>query len=152
VGWQDRDYAKLTGDELEAIYGGRGAAAPAHTPTHGRLSTRRIVWTLVAMAVTAVSTFGWHERGVVEGGPVGSDSPPVLYGSVVTSGPLAGNVCTEAEYVTVTRSWRCDVYQVNTAHVPVYPAAPYSGPCAHMKVEGRDWICLSAVPAAGATS
>lgn len=142
MGWQDRDYARLNDDELDELYRVR----------RGGTSERRVVWPLLAVAATAVLGFGYHERGVVTGGVAGAvnDAPPVLFGTLVKTGPLSGNVCTELEYLSVSRSWRCDVYLVNATHAPVYPATPYNGECAHLKVQGRDWVCLSAVPPAGA--
>ena len=140
MGWQQRDYARLNDEELEELYDIR----------RPRTSGRGLVWTTVAVVTTAVFAFAYHERGGAVG-TVDNGPPPVLYGTPVTQGIFAGYVCTELEYIPVSRTWRCDRYLGNQARVPVYPAAPYKGQCAHMEVEGRDWVCLSGVPETGNT-
>jgi hypothetical protein len=142
VGWQDRDWARLRDDELDALYGFR------KPPSGGRgVSTRWVVWGAVAAAVIAVSGFGYTQvprtppvNGVVNSGP------DVIYGQPTAQGGLLG-VCTEMS-VDVTGIWRCTSIALNTGHTRVARAAPYDGPCAHLSADqttGR-WVCISARP------
>jgi hypothetical protein len=160
VGWQDRDYAKLTAAELKAIYGGPGRpTAPMDRnplPADGSrtFGQRQAVWPGVALLILAALGYAWlHHSAPASRAHLGQPSGPViLFGTAVTSGPFAGSVCTEMEYVAASVSWRCDDYQVNTSNLPVHPAAPYNGSCAHLRVDGTAWVCLSGVPASGGTS
>jgi hypothetical protein len=142
VGWQDRDWAKLRDDELDALYGFR-------QPPSGRsLSTRRVVWGATAVLVVAVFGFAYtqmpHAHGPVYGVIV--PSPDVIYGQPTElSGELG--VCTEMS-TDASGSWQCISIDLNTRHLRVAPAAPYDGPCAHLSADqtsGR-WVCLSDHP------
>jgi hypothetical protein len=129
VGWQDRDYARLHDEELNAIYHFR------------RQRGSQVVGMVLGCIVVAVGGFWWTQR----------HPHSALYGSVVPSGPHAGSVCTEVEATDANGEWRCDTYVPNLVHAKVYPALPYRGACSHMKVAGRIWVCLTPATAGANT-
>jgi hypothetical protein len=138
MGWRERDWAKFRDDELEALYSFR-------RPTSARtINTRRVVWTAVAALSTAVFGFGWTQRGVPHASV--ALAPAVLFGIPAQRDVFGDGVCTELLFVGT--GWRCQVVEANLDHVPVLRATPYDGPCSHLRVDGKRWICLQAGPAA----
>jgi hypothetical protein len=130
VGWQDRDWARLSDDELETLYGvERGRSFP----------TRTVVWTALAVVTAAVAAFGWTQREHAP--PPVPAAPEVVYGDAL--GPV--NACTEYELDTAG-SWHCIVISQNAPGTRIARAAPYDGPCAHLRADQADgrWTCVSA--------
>ena len=73
-----------------------------------------------------------------------------MFGDALPADSMFGPdaVCDEYE-LEQSGAWRCDSVLVNSSHAPVYPAARYAGPCAHLKVVERSWVCLGNTPAPG---
>lgn len=129
MGWQDRDWARQPDEQAKA-------------------SPRQVVWIVVAALALAVGGFAYTQRPHTPGSVYGVTPPPpyVIYGQPTEQSGVLG-VCTEYEFGGT--AWRCDVVDLNAAHLRVARAAPYDGPCTHMSVDqstGR-WICISARPA-----
>lgn len=139
MGWQDRDYAKLREDELEALYSFRKPTPPR------TLSTRRVVWTLVAIASTAVFGFGWTQRQVPPPAQQATPAPSALYGIAMHDDTFGEGVCTDL--VFRDGLWRCNSIEFNVRNVPVIRATPYNGPCGHLTINGSHWVCVEAGPA-----
>ena len=136
MSWRDRDYARLRQDELAELYGYR-------PPARGRaVSTRVVVWTLTTFVCVLFFAFVLTHRESGMPAPPPVDAPTLLYGDAVG----ADAVCTEYQYFQ-GQGWLCTVATVNSAHLPVYPAARYRGPCAHLRVVDRSWACLDTQPA-----
>jgi len=156
VGWRDRDWARLSDDELKALYGVQRREPAAHgdeTPAGGAprrtVSTRQVSWTLVVIACVAVA--GLAYAAGPSSSPLSPDVAPLQRG-VVYGAPLtfAGTptACTEIAYNTAFDGWSCLQIDANTEHLPVVQPPSYQGPCAHLVVdEARDrWECLGSVP------
>lgn len=138
MGWQDRDWAKLREDELEALYSFRKPTPPR------TMSTRRVVWTLVAIASTAVFGFGWTQRTVIPAVPPAPPPPSAIFGFTTHSELFGDGVC--VELLLVGGRWLCGSIDLNASNVPVIRATPYNGPCSHLKVDGSRWVCVEAGP------
>ena len=144
MGWQNRDWARLSEDELEALYGVE--------PRRRTLPVRRLVWGAVAVLCAAVGAFGWTQREQAPP-PLPAAPPDVVYGDEV--GPL--NACTEYE-LDAAGTWRCTIVTQNAPGTRISRAAPYDGPCAHLRADQTDgrWTCVStraaAPPAPSGTS
>jgi hypothetical protein len=150
MSWRDRDWAKLTEDEVSAIYGGgRPAALPAAS-----VVPKRTAGLAVAVAISAVGTLvgvthPWHVRT-----SVGAVPPPPIYGIAVTFAGAPGT-CVAAAFNTATQHWICTSIRQNTdrtAPVTLH-AAPYPGPCAEIEDDqssGR-WRCDNPQPVDPAT-
>jgi hypothetical protein len=137
VGWQDRDWARLRDEELEALYGFR-------KPADGRtLSTRKVVWTSTLVLTLAVFGFAYTQMPHSPRPAYVQPQQDVLYGDQTVLG-----ICTE--YVAdTTGRWQCTSIELNTNHLPVARARPFDGRCAHLTVDetmGR-WLCVSDRPA-----
>ena len=100
MGWQDRDWAKLHDEELDALYGFR---KPASRPG---LSMRKVVWTSVAALTIAVAGFAYTQRPQTPRPVYGVQTQhDILYGDPTEQAGILG-VCTE--YVADTRgAWSC---------------------------------------------
>jgi hypothetical protein len=129
MGWQDRDWARQPDEQANA-------------------SPRQVVWIVVGALALAVGGFAYkqlpHTPGPVYG--VTPTQPDVIYGQPTEQSGVLG-VCTE--YEVAGTAWRCNVVDLNAAHLRVARAAPYDGPCTHMSVDqttGR-WVCISVRPA-----
>jgi len=144
MGWQDRDWAKLGDEELDAMYGFRKPPSDGG----GTDSPRRVVWTVVGVLVLAVAGFAYLQlpHTAAPGYGVTPAQPDVIYGQPTEQSGVLG-VCTE--YEVAGTSWRCDVVDLNASHLRVAHAAPFDGPRTHMSVDqttGR-WVCISVRPA-----
>jgi hypothetical protein len=142
VGWQDRDWAKLRDEELEALYGFRKPAA-GRTVSH-----RKIVWSTVAVLVVAVFGFASTQmpHANAPGYGVNEPEPDVIYGAPTELTGQLG-VCTDMS-VDLSGTWQCISVDLNTRHLRVARPAPYDGPCGHLSADqttGR-WVCVSARP------
>jgi len=140
MGWQDRDWAKLTDSEREAIYGFR--LRPAQQPAD---RTRWVVWTAVALLTVAVFGLALAVRhGATSfAGPQAS----VIRGIQGSAGSEAG-VCTEQAVDRRSGQWGCVAWLLNERHLPVLAPRAYQGPCAHLLADQTTgaWTCLSGVP------
>jgi hypothetical protein len=146
VGWQDRDWAKLRDDELAALYSFRKSSRP-----EPRSSIRTIVWSGVVLLALAVAGFAYSQLPQSAIGSHAPALPPaVVYGELGTFFGESG-ACTEFELLA-TGSWRCDTFQPDDGpallHTRFARAAPYDGPCTHLKVDqtSAHWVCLSIAP------
>jgi hypothetical protein len=141
VGWRDRDYAQLRPDELAELYGVQQAA-----PAQRTLSTRAAVWSLTTIVCVVFFALALTHRE--SAAPPAPPPAAAIYGNPLPSTSAFGRdaVCTEYELVT-RGAWRCDSALVNSSHAGVYPARAYAGPCAHLKVVERSWVCLGNTPA-----
>jgi hypothetical protein len=109
------------------------------------VSTRLAVWSITTLVCLL---FALTHREAAPAPPPAPLLPTAIYGDALpaTSAFGADAVCTEYE-LGHGGGWRCDSALVNSSHVPVYPAARYAGPCAHLKVVERSWVCLGNTPA-----
>jgi hypothetical protein len=134
-----RDDAHLRHDELAELDGVR------RPPARRTGSTRVVVWSITTVACVLVFAFALTQRE--QAPPPAPVLPTVLYGDALPTSTFGSDaVCTEYE-LQRGGGWRCDSVLLNSSHVPVYPAARYSGPCAHLKVVERSWVCLGNAPA-----
>jgi len=89
VGWQDRDWAKLGDDELDALY---GTGVPSR-----RFSVRQVVWSAVALLVVAGGAFAVTHRET--GQPPAplqlTPAPTVIYGEPIM---FEGTVAARTEF------------------------------------------------------
>lgn len=168
MGWQDRDWAKLSDDELEALYGvqrrqaapSSGTTLPPTTPVSRlRVQTtttgRQRFWIGMTLFLVVAGGFAYthRETAPASASPAASPAaePTVLYGMRGTSTTVPSQtpgavdtVCTEEEFDAKTQSWFCVAWTLNPRGLPVVLPAPYRGPCTHLvaaTTEAR-WTCL----------
>ena len=130
MGWESRDWARLSEEELEALYG---------VERKRSLPTRSVVWSALAILTATVAVFGWTQRTAA---PPATPAPPdVVYGDAL--GPL--NACIEYE-LDAAGTWHCTSISQNAPGTRIARAAPYDGPCAHLRADQTDgrWTCVSA--------
>jgi hypothetical protein len=143
VSWRDRDYAHLRPDELADLY---GVQQPA--PAGRAISTRVVVWSLTTIVCVLFFAFALSHRESAPPVPIPTRPLPV-YGDALPASSQFGPdaVCTEYQYFR-SQGWLCTAAAVNSSHARVYPATPYHGRCAHLRVVDRGWACLDTQPAA----
>jgi hypothetical protein len=139
MGWQDRDWAKFTEDELNAIYG----ASVQRTISRDRHVMRIVVWSLAGLAASGALFATRHTSR-----PAPFPRPAVFYGVAARDDSGWGHpiACTEEELVG--DAWRCDAWSIDTTNAPIVGPTPYVGTCTHARVDqelGR-WVCLEDVP------
>jgi hypothetical protein len=159
VGWRDRDWAKFSDDEWQAIYGFR-RKAPRETPrddvpilVSGRRNRlRRYVWGGLALLAIVVLAGGFALRASDGRTAQRLASPPVLYGLRGSGG--TNTVCTEMAVAQGSTSWRCLAWTVNVNHAAIVEPRPYTGPCTHAVVDQARgaWTCLGVVGPGAAES
>lgn len=138
MGWQDRDWAKLDADELDALYGAR--------PRSGTIRAGAAPAILVSALLAVGVGYLQLGRGGAPAPAVAAPQPSVLYGQPTAFAGEA-TACTELKLSTTGR-WACVAVAVNERHLPVVAPPQYQGPCSHLSVDeptGR-WRCLGNVP------
>jgi hypothetical protein len=144
MGWQDRDWAKLRDDELDAIYAFRKSPATR--------SLRALVWAALGVATLAVVGFALYERPHRKVFAVDEARSAVRFGDRGTSTAVAPTAPGGVDTVCVEKaeqadgSWLClDAWVIDQYSPPVAEAHPYPGACTHERVDesaGR-WLCVS---------
>lgn len=151
MGWQDRDWAKLTEDELRALYDVRHVEpAPSATSVLRQPVTKRsVVWACVgvAIAMTLMLASSLTRRPAPVRQPYVPPARAVLYGEPSVLGDGLGHpmACTDEELVD--SAWHCVVWSLDTTNATIVRPQPYSGSCAHVRADqdlGR-WVCLGDV-------
>jgi hypothetical protein len=154
MGWQERDWAKLTDDELGTVYRG---GAPVRLP-----DSRVRVWAAVALLTLAVGGFAYTQLPATtplvapQARDVAAPQARELAGLPGTNRAVEpdfpggiNTVCTDAAFDAAAQRWSCLSWAVNTNHVRVVEPPPYGGPCTHIVID-RDgqprWLCLETRP------
>jgi hypothetical protein len=157
MGWRDRDWAKFTDDEWQAIYGFRPQRAVynyraprAELPRRRRVNrVRRYVWSGLAVATVAALVATASTRPTLPSTPHSVAPPTVLYGIRGTqpTGDAPGGtntVCTEFVRSSQTLP-QCIAWTINDRRVTVIPPASFDDGCAHARVDQTQgsWRCLT---------
>jgi hypothetical protein len=141
VGWQDRDWARLTEAEKDSLYG---------VPPAASRSNRLVVWGAVALLAALVGGFAYSQGPKPAALAASSDPAPiVIYGHRGTAvggyrtGPGGPDTVCTREGIDMSGRWSCLQWTINLRNLPVVEPPPYQGPCADAVADqklGR-WMC-----------
>ena len=156
MGWQDRDWAKLTDDELYSLYGARRGrpalfAPAAPSPLRQPVPKRTLVWALVGVAIGATLLAANHQLGFAPAPaqqPLVAAPPTVLYGERSALSDESGHPMACIDEQLFGSTWHCMSWSIDTTNATIVEPAAYTGTCTHVHVDqdlGR-WVCLGDVP------
>ncbi len=144
MGWQERDWAKLTDSELEALY---GVVRPAATNV-----LRVRIWSGLAVLVFAVGGFAYTQRPAPTWAPQQATQVIGIQGTnrnIPADYPGGTNTaCTEEAYTAAEHRWACLSWAVDSRQLPIVKPAPYVGACTHLVADRNQarWTCLGGGP------